>query len=226
MDDELRLGMQALLARWREALAAGDGRAGWKIGFNDPGARQRFGIPDLLVGYLTTGSVVPCGGSCALPGGARTMLEIEIAIELAEGVPAGTAPHVARGAIARLLPALELVDFARSFESPRAILEHDIFHVAAVFNDAAGRDGASLDGVAAQGWKNGQDVGPADLSLVPADLGELVRHVADTLGTFGEELRAGERILAGSLVKPVPVAAGDMVIADLGALGRVEVRLS
>jgi len=226
MDDELRLGMQTLLARWREALAAGDACAGWKIGFNDPGAREKLGIAAPLVGYVLASGVVASGGSCALPEGAQGMLEIEIAIEMAEDVPAGAAPEAAYDAVARLLPALELVDFARSFESPRAILEHDIFHHAAVFNDAAGRAGASLDGVAAHGWKNGQDVGPADLSLVPADLGEVVRHVADTLGAFGENLQAGDRILAGSLVKPVPVAPGDEVTADFGPLGRVEVRLT
>lgn len=50
--------------------------------------------------------------------------------------------------------------------------------------------------------------------------------MADSLGAVGEHLRAGERIIAGSLVKPIEVEPGDTLTADLGPLGSVEVRFS
>ena len=50
--------------------------------------------------------------------------------------------------------------------------------------------------------------------------GELVRSVAALLGAMGEGLRAGDRLITGSVVQ-VPVRAGDDVVADLGELGRV-----
>jgi 2-keto-4-pentenoate hydratase len=153
------------------------------------------------------------------------MLEVEVALLLGKNVPPGGDLDAARAAIAGLAPALEIVDFSRSFDGIESILGHDIFHEAVVFGgEDSGRAGASLDGVSARVTKNGAPVAEGDLSLIPADLGEVVRHVADVLGAAGERLRRGERIIAGSLIKPLEIAPGDALAADLGALGRVEVR--
>ena len=53
------------------------------------------------------------------------------------------------------------------------------------------------------------------------DLAETIRLVADLLGAGGERLRAGDRIIAGSLTAPVPVEPGDAVELELGELGLV-----
>lgn len=224
MNDELRRGMATQLAALRAAEAGGDVRVGWKIGFNDPAVQERMGLDATLVGHLVKSRVVECGGACTLPEGARGMLEVEVAIELGSDVPRGGDLDDARAAIARILPALEVVDFSRSFEGVETILGHDIFHEAVVFgHSGTGRAGASLDGVSARVAKNGEHMAEGNFALVPKDLAEVVRHVADVLGEAGEPLRAGERIIAGSLTKPLEVARGDAVEADLGPLGRVDV---
>lgn len=224
MNDEIRRGMETHLAALRAAEASGDTRVGWKIGFNDPAVQQRMGLDATLVGHLVRSRVVDCRGTCSLPEGARGMLEVEVAIELGADVAAGGGLDEARAAISRILPALEVVDFSRSFDGLETILGHDIFHEAVVFgHEATGRTGASLEGVSARVAKNGETVAEGNFDLVPSDLGEVVRHVADVLGEAGEQLRAGERIIAGSLIKPLEVARGDAVEADLGPLGRVEV---
>jgi 2-keto-4-pentenoate hydratase len=51
------------------------------------------------------------------------------------------------------------------------------------------------------------------------DLVEVVRYVAEYLGAFGERLRAGERIIAGTLAPAVPVAPGDRLLFEAGPLG-------
>ncbi len=224
MKDEIRRGMETHLAALRAAEAGGDARVGWKIGFNDPAVQERMGLDATLVGHLVKSRVVPCRGTCTLPEDARGMLEVEVAIELGADVPAGGGLDEARAAIARLVPALEIVDFSRSFDDVETILGHDIFHEAVVFGHAGtGRTGASLDGVNARVAKNDAEVAEGNFDLVPHDLGEVVRHVADVLGEMGEALRTGERIIAGSLIKPLEVGARDAVAADLGPLGRVEV---
>src|SRR5438477_32328 len=58
------------------------------------------------------------------------------------------------------------------------------------------------------------------------DLSAVVRHVADWLAAFGERLRAGDRIICGSLAPPILVKAGDRVRVDLGRLGGVETALT
>ncbi len=225
MRDDIRRGMRTHLAALEEALERGDRRAGWKIGFNDPAAQERMGLDATLIGHLVGSRVLASGATCTLPEGAAGRVEVEVAIELASDVPASADLADARDAIRRLLPALEVVDFSRSFDDVETILGHDIFHEAVVFGkEGSGRFGSSLEGVAAIASRNGERVAEGDLSLVPADLAEVVRHVADSLAAVGEHLRAGERIIAGSLVKPIEVAPGDRVSADLGPLGTVEVR--
>jgi 2-keto-4-pentenoate hydratase len=227
MNDEIRRGMERQLREWRREVEASGRRVGWKIGFNDPRAQARFGLEATLVGHLRERSRLEPGRTVALENGMDARAEVEIAIELSANVPAGGDLDAARAAIGRILPALEFVDFARSFESVETILAHDIFHHAVVFGpDGTGREGPALEGVTARAWKNDEKVVDGDMDLVPADLAEVVRHVADTLGAFGERLVAGERIIAGSLVMPISVRAGDLIRADLGPLGQISTELT
>jgi 2-keto-4-pentenoate hydratase len=53
------------------------------------------------------------------------------------------------------------------------------------------------------------------------DIADLVCSVAAILGFMGEGLQAGDRMMMGSIVQ-VSVSPGDEVIAELGALGRVQ----
>jgi 2-keto-4-pentenoate hydratase len=226
VNDEIRRGMERQLRDWRREVSNGGRRVGWKIGFNDPRAQARFGLEATLVGHLRDRSQLEPGRSLGLENGMDARAEVEIAIELSADVPPGGDLDTARAAIGRILPALEFVDFARSFETVETILAHDIFHHAVVFGaDGTGREEPSLEGVTARAWKNDEEVVHGDMNLVPADLAEVVRHVADTLGALGEQLVAGERIIAGSLVMPISVRAGDRIRADLGALGEISAEL-
>lgn len=91
---------------------------------------------------------------------------------------------------------------------------------------AAVRDGASLAGIRALAWKNGAPVGGGDLGLLPADLGEVVRRIADLVEPFGRRVRAGDRILSGAPLPGIPVSAGEEVAAEIAPLGRLEVRIA
>src|SRR5438874_2192586 len=65
-----------------------------------------------------------------------------------------------------------------------------------------------------------------EAAAAAGDLSAVVCHVADWLAAFGERLRAGDRIICGSLAPPIWVKAGDRVRVDLGPLGAVEVALT
>jgi 2-keto-4-pentenoate hydratase len=219
--------MERQLREWRREIDGRSHRVGWKIGFNDPAAQARFGLDGTLVGHLRQRSRVAPGSAVLLEEGMNAMAEVEIAIELSADVAPGGDLDAARAVIGRILPALEFVDFARPFDDVETILAHDIFHHAVVFGaEDSGREGPDLEGVSAAAWKNDEKLADGDLALVPADLAEVVRHVADTLGAFGEGLVAGERIIAGSLVGPIPVCPGDHLRADLGPLGKLAVTLA
>ena len=84
--------------------------------------------------------------------------------------------------------------------------------------DRPGRDGAageatfSIDGAVAE---------TADASAV--DLPATVALVAEILEAAGEELQAGDRIIAGTLTPPQPVKPGGSAALDLGDLGSIDI---
>ena len=51
-----------------------------------------------------------------------------------------------------------------------------------------------------------------------------IAWLANKLAPWGEHLKAGEIVLAGSFTKPVPAKAGDVFDADYGDLGRLQFR--
>ena len=50
--------------------------------------------------------------------------------------------------------------------------------------------------------------------------------LVNELSRIGAVLRAGEVVTTGTCVAPPPIAAGDRIEADFGALGGVELRLT
>lgn len=51
-----------------------------------------------------------------------------------------------------------------------------------------------------------------------------VAWLANKLAPYGETLEAGEIVLGGSFVRPIPCAAGDVICADYGPLGEIKVK--
>jgi 2-oxo-hept-3-ene-1,7-dioate hydratase len=51
-----------------------------------------------------------------------------------------------------------------------------------------------------------------------------IAWLANKLAPWGESLKAGEIVLAGSFTKPVPAKVGDEFDADYGELGRLQFR--
>jgi 2-keto-4-pentenoate hydratase len=54
----------------------------------------------------------------------------------------------------------------------------------------------------------------------------MIRHVAKTLSRYGETLETGDWVILGTLIRPVPVRAGDQFAADFGPLGRVALTIT
>jgi 2-keto-4-pentenoate hydratase len=50
--------------------------------------------------------------------------------------------------------------------------------------------------------------------------------LANDRATRGDGLKAGQIVTTGTCVRPMPIAPGDQVVADFGALGRVRVQFS
>jgi 2-keto-4-pentenoate hydratase len=215
LDPRIERGTHAMLALRRERLAAGERALGWKVGFGAPAALEMLGTDRPLVGFLTDRGLIADGS--AIPIGAWTapMLEPEIAAHIGEG-----------GAIAGLSAAIELADVDVKPEDPEAILAGNIYHRHVMLGpiDERRTDGA---GIGARLLRGGDVVAATDdPAALTGDIVEVVRLTAELLEACGERLRAGDVVITGSAVPPLPVAPREAVTAELGPLGALTVALT
>jgi 2-keto-4-pentenoate hydratase len=219
--------MSVQLERWREALRAGAGRAGWKIGFNDPTVQQRFGLETPVVGYLTADRIVGNGGAHVPPRESKLGIEAEVAVTIRRTLGPSPSALEVEGAIGAVAAALELVDYSRPAADLDQILAGDVFHEAVVFGAEAGPLAPDLPArLAVRLAVNGVETEGIVAALVPRSFVDLVLLVAHVLGAHGETLVAGDRIITGSLVQPVRVGAGDSIEAEIDPLGSVSLRIA
>ena len=220
-------GMQMQLQRFHAALREGMPRVGWKIGITDPLVQRKFGIDAPVIGWLHGGCVIDNGGQYRIDGRSTLLAEAEIAIQLAQAMPATADEAQALASIASLAPAIELIDTGKPADGLDVILGHSIFHEAVVFGvQTAVAPDKALDEAWPVAFCNEHQVRARDPRLAPAHLVKLVQLVAGILQQYGEGLNAGDRIISGSFIKPLPIAGGDQLRIDFGSLGEVCVAIS
>jgi 2-keto-4-pentenoate hydratase len=215
IDPRLESALGVQLGHWRRTLVAGAERVGWKLGVGD---RERIG-PGPVIGHLTSATRLEAGAAFRAGGAVALHADAEIALEVGWDVDPDADAGTAREAIAGYGAALELVDLGAPSEDPEGIVAANVFHRAF----ALGRSSRSLPagGVEGKLIVNGT---PRAAAVATVDPVEAVRTVARLLGSLGEGVRAGDRVITGSVVQ-VPIAPGDDVIADLGGLGRIQLAI-
>jgi 2-keto-4-pentenoate hydratase len=203
--------MQA--ARMREAHGAGERRVGWKIGLNDARVQRALGISAPVIGYLTTATVLPDGAAHSLAGATRPAIEPEVALHMGED-----------GEITALGAALEVIDVDMPFEDVAAILERNVFHRGAALGPPV-TGVTDLQGLTARMTRDaGEDV-DIDVGQAALDPAEVVRIVRGHLRAIGDDLKAGDVIIAGSLVTAVPLAQDERIELEIDGLGSVALEI-
>jgi 2-keto-4-pentenoate hydratase len=170
---------------------------------------------------------VPSGGSVSVAGWTKAVLEPEIAVHLGRDLPGGAGEEAAREAVGALGPAFELADIDFRPEDPEAILAANVYQRAVVLGppSPAGA-GGDVTGVEAMVFRDGAEVArTSDPREMTGDLVELVSYMADLLDAFDVPLRAGDVIIAGTVVPALEVADGGEIRFELGPLGSVEVTI-
>ena len=201
--------MQEQLALRRSRLAAGHRHLGWKVGFGAPAAMESLRLDGPLVGFLTDGSLVAPDEEVSIQGWVRAVAEPELAAWIRSDVPTAASPDEVRAAIGALGPAIELADVDPQPEDVEQILAGNIFHRRVILGhrDPA-RAGASLEGFVGRVWVDDDQVAEvSDPEAVTGPLLRVVAHVAATLAAVGEGLKAGDIVITGSIVPPIPLAA-------------------
>jgi len=222
-------GMRAQLDLRRRQIAAGAKPIGWKVGFGAPAALAKFAISAPLIGFMLDRNVLAPGSTVALAGWVKPAAEPEIAVEMAADLPGGGTRAAAADAIGAIGPAIELADVTFPPEDVATILAGNIFHRHVLLGPCdRSRKGGRIDGLHARLLRNG--AAHADTTELEANTGKLVdivRHVADALADCGEQLKAGDVIIAGSVIAPIFLGTDDRALDyTLDPIGSVAVRFA
>ncbi len=221
------------LARQFEAraaeLAEGATAIGWKVGFGAPTARETMGTTAPLIGYLTDRTWLPSGAAVSSQGWTGGVVEFEIAVYMGADVGPGASIAEARAAVAALGPAIELADIDLPVEASRVadILAGNIFHAGVVLGENdPGRAGIDTTGLVAGILVDGVETAAVtDLQELTGPYPEVVATVAGTLAANGERLRAGDSIITGSVIPPVPIDSGSRFTFSLTGFDPIEVQI-
>src|SRR5262245_13778658 len=184
-----------------------------------------------LTGFLLRRNLLPSSGSVSLKGWSKPIAEPEIAVHMGKDLVAGADHAAVADAIGALGPAIELVDpvMVPQADNLETVLAADIFQRHVVLGEASKtRAGGSVAGLVATIFRNGVESGTtSDPEANTGRLVERVQHVANVLSAFGEKLAAGDVIITGSVLPPVPLSTSDQrFLFTLAPLGDVSINFS
>ena len=228
-DPRISRGMAAQLRHRRELLDAGYKPLGWKLAFGGPAAMERLHTNAPLVGFLMQNALVPSGSTLSVDGWTKPAAEPEITVHLGKDLPAGADRDTTKAAIAGVGPAIEVADVDHPSDDVEGTLACDIYqrHIILGHSDPT-RSGGMLDSLVARVLRNGAEFAsitdPKSLQTLTGELIDIVRHTANLLSVFGETLRAGEIIIAGSIIPPIWIAPSEEIVFDLAPVDRISIR--
>jgi 2-oxo-hept-3-ene-1,7-dioate hydratase len=226
----------AIQREWvRLKLAEGRRLRGHKIGLTSRAMQLASQITEPDFGALLDDMFFPEGAD--IPAGRFIVprVEVELAFILGSALqgPEVTVFDVLR-ATDYVVPAIEIIDarieqFDRDTKAPRKVFDTISDFAACAGIVLGGRpvkpDAVDLRWVGALLHKNGvvEETGLAAAVLNHPANG--VAWLANKIAAHGEQLNAGDVVLAGSFTRPTTAVAGDSFHADYGPLGSVAFRL-
>jgi 2-keto-4-pentenoate hydratase len=225
-DPRVVAGSARMLAERERRLAGGERPVGYKLAFGSASARRPLRLPGPLVGFFNDANLLEDGEAISIGGWTRPALEPEIALHLSHDVPAGATRECAARAVGALGAAIELADVDPDLVDVEEILAGDLYqrHVVLGPPDPA-LAGAETGGIAASVLIDGEEVaGTDDPTAACGDLLGLVQHTAEVLSAFGERLRGGDVLIAGSVTPLVWPLPGQKATVRLPPLGELSVR--
>ena len=228
MDDAYAV--QAELAR--QKAQAGRRVIGWKIGLTSRAMQYALGIdiPDSGVLFddmlFAHGAIVPAGRFI------QPRIEAEIAFVLHSGLEGEVTREDVLAATEYVVPAIEILDTRILRVDPQSGRTRNVCDT---ISDNAANGGIVLGGqrhavdafdlrwvgaiVSRDGEVEETGLGAGVLDDPVAGIVWLVRRLAQ----YGQQLDAGQVVLAGSFIRPVECPAATRIVADFGPFGSVEI---
>jgi 2-keto-4-pentenoate hydratase len=208
---------------------SGDDRAGWKIAATSAAGQQHIGVDGPLAGRLLARRLAAPSSSIDLSGNAMRVAEAEFAFRMAVPLPPREAPYTideVAAAAGTLHLAIEVPD-SRYEDFTIVGAPQLVADMACAWRAAIGGATAidwrtrDLDRHAVAAFRNGRLAAEGCGANVGGPLHALT-WLANEVRAHAGGLRAGDVIITGTCVPPVPIAPGDRVRMDFGELGAIE----
>jgi len=205
---------------------------GYKLAMNAQHLMAHFGLDGPCFGRLFSDQKWQSPAKLLACNYRSLLIEAEIMAVMAQDLSPRAGGHdraSAEAAVARYLPAIELVD-SRDLEIPKARLYSVVAQNITTEGVVVGGPGLAPDEL---------DVANLPVSLTfdgqvvaetkgtpPQHPGDALAALANHLGARGGMLKAGDVVICGTHVPPPSIGAAGHVVADMGPLGTVEFTIS
>ena len=205
----------------RQALTEGAAHVGWKVAKDMPGVDEHWGPGSIVFGYLTSTSVLPSGEQYRTCAVETLHAETELAVTLGRDIDPTADAAECTDAIAGFAVAIEIVDVAKPpGGGMHEIIAENVFHRAVAFGPTHPVTSIA-DRVPARIAINGA---VRETGTVGFRCGPLLVAMARLLTVIGEQLRAGDRVITGS-INHVPIQIGDVATAEIDGLGSATISI-
>lgn len=213
------------------AKLSGMSIVGWKIAATSTAGQQHIRVAGPIAGCLLSARAVECGARLSLAGNHMKVAEAEFAFRMGRSLPKCAESYSVievLDAVASLHPAIEVPD-SRYNDFTRVGAEQLIADTACacwfVLGPATQVDWRVHDLAqhSVTAYRNGALAGQGSGANVLGDPRVALAWIANELCTYGDGLRAGDVVITGTCLTPVPIVAGDNVKIDFGEFGALEV---
>ena len=228
LDVEAAYAVQELVSERR--LAAGARQRGRKIGLTSAAMQRQLGVEEPDYGRIFDEMLVEDGDTVDLSTLLQPRVEGEIAFVLGDDlVGPGLTANDAIAATAGVCAAIEVIDSRIAdwqIALPDTIADNASSGLVVLAGGLAPVESLDLRLTGMTLRRGGELVATGAGAAVLGNPARCVAWLANTLSRFGQQLRAGEIVLAGALHAAVAVAPGDCFRAEFSRLGAVTVRFS
>ncbi len=211
------------------AQLSGSRPVGWKIAATSKAGQAHIGVDAPLAGRLLADRVKEDGATVPIAGCIMRVAELEFAFRIGESMTRRNEPFDridVMAAVASLHPAIELpdsryADYAR-VGAPQLAADNACAHYC-VIGPAAPDNWRKIDLARhpTVATLNHRPAGEGSGANVLGDPRIALTWLANELRKCELRLMAGDIVITGTSLKPIPVAAGDRVVGDFGELGKV-----
>lgn len=222
----------AIQAAWvRKKVASGRRVVGWKIGLTSKAMQYALNIDIPDSGVLLDDMVFEDGATIPAARFIQPRVEAEIAFVMKASLRGpGVSVHDVLNATDFVTPALEILDTRILRADPESRKTRTIVDT---ISDNAANAGIATGGRASRPdavdmrWMGAIVSRNAEVEETGLGAGVLnqpargVAWLANRLADYGEEIGAGQIVLAGSFIRPVEARHGDTITADFGPHGSI-----